>query len=655
MTIRELKNSDRSIRSQVKTVGVEEAICEYIWNGIDADATEIDISTEVNDINGVDSITILDNGSGIAYDDLNQTFGVFLDSKKDSTCTPITRGKRGRGRFTFCKFCKQATWKTWSAGRVFELSIHAGNLNHYDPTGHSDINRQDCGTEVLFKQIDFDSDYFVNTIMPYIEKEFSWLILSNPNLKFTINNSLISLTDHYSKAYCEEYNDASFAINSIFWKKKQNSEDSFVYFINSDNTIVHKDFSKLNKKKFYCSAYVKSPWFDGFTVNPDFLNDDKNTESDCFLHVFNLAKNKLRHEYLNLRKSEADRLIDSYERDGIFPEYKGDNKALSEFQREQLISTIKTIYEAEPAVFRGSLNKQQKKIFVKLIDKIVQSNNISALFDVLEGVVSLSEEDMSKLANTLKRSSLENIVRTIEHIKERCDVLTYFKSLIYDHTKFALEVPHIQKCIEQNLWILGEQYHLLTAEEDKFDTALRSLLKFRGAEHYDKHSIDHPHKNKEMDIFAAQQGVCVADDGSQYFHNVVIELKRPSIKLRDEELIQIQQYRNIIAGTPEFNDPSSQWDFILIGNEISQSPITAATLQAQIESSKPHGEHGLVQKTPNTRIYVKSWSQILNEFEIRYKKLTEKLKLQEIELVDSSPESLTQSIVETNQMDDAFA
>lgn len=76
----------------------------------------------------------------------------------------------------------------------------------------------------------------------------------------------------------------------------------------------------------------------------------------------------------------------------------------------------------------------------------------------------------------------------------------------------------------------------------------------------------------------------------------MIELKKPSIKLGDEELAQIKLYKNIISATDEFKDENTKWDFILVGNDISNSKITAANLSSDLETNKIHGEFGLVQK-----------------------------------------------------------
>ncbi|MGK0290606.1 MAG: hypothetical protein ACI86H_002065 [bacterium] len=642
----EIKTTNQSIKSHLQKIKPEQALSEYIWNGFDANATTIKIFTNNDLMGGFESIQIIDNGDGINYEELPETFNLFLDSKKKENSSMTIRGEKGRGRLTFFKFCECATWKTWSNQKLFEINIKSSTLNRYNPQEISEIKQQDSGTEVTFRSNLIDFEYFKNTIVPYIQNEFSWLLLAYENFNISINGEPLKIAGHLKSLDEKVFNNETFNIKSTLWDEKPTTEKSRIYFLNSSNIIVYKVPSGFNNKNFYCSSYVRSDWFDNFDSDVDMFTNEKNPNSDTFIEIERFAKNKLDEEYIKRRVDAANSLIEQYTQDGIFPKMTGDNTALNHFHRDQLIVTIKTIFEAEPKVF-SNLNIPQKKILIKLIDRIVQSNKVSDLFNVLEGVISLSDESILKMSSLLERTSLENITKTVEYISDRLKIINYFSQIIYDHKKFALEVPHIQKVIENNLWLFGEQYHLLTSEEDKFDQALRNLNVFRdGTTHFNK--LTHPDKNKEMDIFAAQRGFKVDDEGKEYYHNIVIELKRPSIKLTDKELDQIKTYKNIIDAEPQFDTESSVWDFILVGNEISNSSHTASNLKAELKSNKIHSEQGLILKDGKIRIYIKTWKQILNDFELRYNELSEKLKLKELEIIKNSPNELTKSIDEIN-------
>jgi len=646
---RQTNNSGQSVLSQLENLTPAKALCEYIWNAIDANAKNVKIDASPNGMSGISSITISDDGMGVNYSELDKTFDKFLDSQKVRNRTPITRGRKGKGRFSFVKFSDRALWDTWREGSSFSIELLSTHLNEYNVSLLLPTEKNETGTTVSFSPVKIGYDSFIEEIMPYIQNDVSWLLLAKPDINVMLNGKKVVPMEHQYNLYSKFINDFNFEIKTIQWVFKPVVEKSYVYFKNSFGDVVHKELSELNGKGFNCSAYVTSSWFDTFDVDNFLVGPEEHSlESEEYKFIFSNVKKCLRDEYVLFKSNVAEQLINDYLAEGIFPEYKGDNVMQNDFRRKQLIETIKVIYEAEPSLFSKGLNKKQKKIFVKLLDRIVETNNLSNLFDIFEGIVELSDKEIDKLSSVIRRTSLSNITKTISFINDRLDVLDYFKRLIKDVNKNTYEVKHIQKCVEDNLWLFGEQYTLLASEEDKFDKVLRQFLgELKGfdEEHYNKYSVDHPDKNTEMDIFAALKGKRCDDKNNEFLHCVVIELKRPSVKLTDKEFDQIKKYKNIISSNTEFTGDNTRWDFILVGNEISDSDITASNIKDEMESNRVHGEVGLVQKSGNKRIYIKTWKQIISDFEIRYYDLTDKLKLKELAMKDFTPDDLTQKIV----------
>lgn len=149
------------------------------------------------------------------------------------------------------------------------------------------------------------------------------------------------------------------------------------------------------------------------------------------------------------------------------------------------------------------------------------------------------------------------------------------------------------------MWLFGEEYHVVTAEEVKFDKALREHLKFKyecfedddvekdiyHPRHYDKYKIDHEHRYKEMDIFASKK-IPFYEQPKHYFKNAVVELKRPSIKLTDTEYQQIFDYYNVIVSEEKFDTENDQWDFFLVGNRITDNQSKRITIDSLLKIIK---------------------------------------------------------------------
>ena len=73
---------NQSIDSSGITSDYKAAISEYIWNGFEANAKKVSIEYTLNEAFGVKELIIKDNGDGINYDELGETFGAFLASKR---------------------------------------------------------------------------------------------------------------------------------------------------------------------------------------------------------------------------------------------------------------------------------------------------------------------------------------------------------------------------------------------------------------------------------------------------------------------------------------------------------------------------------------------------------------------------------------------
>ena len=79
-----LSVKNQSIETSGITKDYKEAICEYIWNGFEANAKNVELEWKHNQLDGGDIISIADNGDGINFNNLDNTFGTFLASQKNS-------------------------------------------------------------------------------------------------------------------------------------------------------------------------------------------------------------------------------------------------------------------------------------------------------------------------------------------------------------------------------------------------------------------------------------------------------------------------------------------------------------------------------------------------------------------------------------------
>lgn len=360
------------IKKALKKYEPEQAIAEYIWNGFDAKATQIELVIDSNPIGGIESIRILDNGYGIPFDKLKYKFEPFFESEKEIDpdalrTTSAVHGKNGVGRLTFFSFAFNARWETVysSNGTSFKYNIFtdASMLNTYSHS-EPEPTTLPTGTMVEFKGIRYLTvDDFADEISEFLGREFGWFLELNSakRYKLRINGKDLDYTgiigDKEVFVHWEEGN--PFEIRYVRWKKSINKEFSRYYFIDSSETEQHKETTTLNYKgdHFYHSVFVRSAFFNDFYPNGNHNNDDgaqltliENTKNNkTFKNLMRMVDSFLRTKRKPFLKAYTDILIAEFEKDGAFPRFNGNE--WDQYRRAELEQLVRELYQVEPKIF----------------------------------------------------------------------------------------------------------------------------------------------------------------------------------------------------------------------------------------------------------------------------------------------------------------
>lgn len=626
------------IQKNLKNVKPLDAICEYIWNGFDADATEVSIKLHENELGLINMITVRDNGIGIDYDELKFKFQPFNDSKKANTSNKtnhsLPHGRKGIGRLTFFAFSQTARWDTVyeqdGKNYGYYIEMNKDSLNQYDDNGNEKPHEMQevTGTKVTFTQLE---SLDRKDIIEKIKEEFFWFLELNRENGYTIlvDENPIDYSDFIIDKQNIDVSDygckKNYDIRFIQWNVKLGNEYSRIYYLDSDSNEKYKETTKLNKKadEFFHSVYIKSDYFDNFHFTNDEIDGQRNLfpnrnedEYKFLLEGVNEFLIKYRREYL---KEASDNYIAKLVDDNVYPEFDTAS-VMGIYQKQELDNLVGTLYAAQPKIFTG-LSDDNKKITLQLLKLIMDNGNKPELFKILQGIVDLDEDEMKELSDVLQYTSLSNITRTIKLLCDRQKVIQALKEVVFNKEFNAYEVAHIQKLVENHYWMFGEQYNLITAAEPDFDLALKGMIKATtGID--EEIDIDHPDKNKEMDVYMLRQ-----DRHGKVTENVVIELKRPKIKLGEKEVSQVKKYMRVIKSTPRFNAGNVKWTFYLIGNEFD----TSNYIDGELESHKSLGEEHLIHSQDGglTKVYALKWSEIFDDYSKRHDFLMERLKLEE--------------------------
>lgn len=651
--------TSEGIKNSLKRYKPLQALGEYVWNGFDANATRIDIDIENNNASGIAQLSVTDNGSGIERSKLRFKFTPFFQSEKiydPEIKHSATHGKNGVGRLTFFSFANFATWDTVYQKEEtrfrYTIEISSSTLESYFPNDEEETANP-AGTKVVFSDI-FSPDLSEDTIMDFLSIEFCWFLELNKDRGYAIYINGVKLnyshliTSSEDVTYQFDTSKIVHKVQYVCWSRKL-AEFSKYYYIKSDGSELAKENTTLNNKgdKFYHSVYIQSELFDNFNcadikleqISLHGMYSKKSPIFEQLMHSVNSHLYDIRRPFIKASVSNA---IEKLEIETAFPNFDPKN-IVDKYKKDQIEALISAIYVAQPKLFTDSMNKEQKKTFIRLLDLIMDSGEVDSLFSILSEILDMNELERKDLSDILKFSAMSNITKTIRLIKDRYSAVADLKQLVYNESLAANEVNHLQKMIEHHYWLFGEQYNLVTAAEPNFEEALRRHLHYLHKE-YDNVTIDHPDKLKQMDIFAVRQ-----DISHNKYNNIVVELKHPKINLGEVQLNQVKKYMNVILSEDRFNADNMTWEFYLIGNSFSENKY----IDYELENNKNHGEPHLVFAVGKYKIYVLKWSELFAEFDMRHSFLNEQLKLEQSKLQQNY--SSADQIISAQQLNTATA
>lgn len=627
--------NSKSVTNAGITSDYKQAIAEYIWNGFDAGASRVYIDYEANGLGALTSLSISDNGSGIKHDTIEFTFGAFLDSQKTKTFqrTSDVRGKKGKGRFSFSQFATKATWDTTykdneDKKKSFSITISIENLADFDvsePTPTSD--EQNTGTVVSFQNIkDLSEQHLIDaSFTEYLAQQFAWFLCLNQARNYAIFLNGVELDYEYLIATKEEIpidiNSTHFDITYIQWDKKIGDKFYF-YLMNSnleENCKILTSFNN-NTINFYHSVYVKSSYFNDFIFEKQPAPRLDNLKNQCD-KTYKILVSKLKdileeRQKIFVKKNAANKLIAKFEQSGILPTFKNNRYDIE--RKKDLIETIKNIYYVQPKIFKG-LKKEQEKTLVGFLNLLLDSDERERILTIIDGVVNLTEDERIQLSNVLKTTSMSKINRTINMMHNRLEVVECLKLLVYDLSTFTNERDHIQKIIENNYWLFGEQYHLVSHDES-FDKVLYKYLYVLDGKNAEANEINNLEKYRRPDIFMCRKSTLQDTSHSSLIEeNIIVELKRPSVEIGFIQYRQIEDYFRLIKNEPQFNSQLRNWKFIVVGKTIDKEVIE------RYKSFEHFNKRFLVNKVDNYEIYAMTWDDVFKSFELTHYYVLEKL------------------------------
>lgn len=611
------------------------AVEELIWNGLDADATEIQVELGTNNLGGLTKVRVTDNGLGIARSECETAFGSLGGSSKSGMeLTPggrIPHGKLGKGRFRAFGIGPKVTWQSryTEKGKSREYTIigFRSSLKRFEIGDETAMPGRETGVVVTIDNI--ESNYATlmdaSKAADELSRRLALYLRKYPGIRITYEG--VAVDPSSIESHCQSYklqiedkngDPAEAELTVIEWNTPT---DRALYFCDASGFAIDERPPGIRAPGFHFTAYLKSDVIAQLGEEGAFAFEEMHPHLS---KVSQVAKAKLRDHFRAREANRASDLVEKWRAEKVYPYELGDQDPIKSAEREVFDVCAVKVHEYMPGFERS--DSRSKQLTFRLIREALESNPES-LQRILRQVLNLPSEQQDDLAAILDRTHLAAIINAAKTVVDRLDFIGSLDSLLFGEFKSTLlERKQLHRILAEELWIFGDQYDLGTDDKD-----LRNVLK----KHIDildrdelapadlKDVTDLGGKNRIFDLMLFRQIPQLQRD---CFEHLVVELKRPACKLGQKEMMQIENYAFSVAHDERFDKERTKWTFMLLGNELS--PFAEQKCR---EQGRKYG-HIYASEDGAVNIFVKKWSTVISEAKWRYGFFKEKL---ELEVTDS--------------------
>lgn len=249
-----------------------------------------------------------------------------------------------------------------------------------------------------------------------------------------------------------------------------------------------------------------------------------------------------------------------------------------------------------------------QRLMFRLLKAVVEAGD-PHLWKILQEVLKLTPDEREAFSELLDRTSLSALIQMNTLVANRLDFLDDLRLLVADpfYKKKMLERKQLHKILNRESWIFGDQFTLLSSDQ-RMTAVLEQYCSF-----VDVPFDGAPVENDDViDLFFGGKTPGVGCGAENNF--LVVEIKRPKVKIGREELEQTRRYRTNICSDERFAAAAAKWTFIALSTEIADS-VSLEVYGGRVP--------GLVDdktyKGVRTEIWCKTWQQLIDEAELQLK------------------------------------
>lgn len=605
--------ADDHVIDEAKLKKPLDAVIELIWNALDSDATHVTVTVATNEIEHPERITVVDNGTGMTNEVARREFKVVGNSwKKLFARTPRRNvemhGAHGKGRLRAFALGRRSRWVTVAENENSERERTVIEIDAAAPTRFTISDPEPAGDEAVGTRFETSSpqesttDLLAPDAYGQIVQTFALRLMDDPEVEITYcgrrvdTESILNETGDKSfeipvPAEVSEFGPARLRV--LEWT--ENVGRTRIALCGKGGLALGQVTPGMRvPSDLHLSAYLL---WDGFTQNPDALDlapDAHEVTSD----VIEAARSQFRIHVTDIAKRRQGMFIQELKAEQSYP-WEGEPQSKTEELTRNTFDVVAVVTR------QGLPSDPKKKRFTLGMLRHTLETVPDALPAILQQLLALTPDQHEDLAAILTRTTIPSIVSATRTVADREAFLIALRIIVSEPevAETTTERDHLHRIIEREPWIFGE--HLaLTVSEVGLTKALQRHVALLGRNELAPAPIrDSDGKVRRVDLMLSG-----AFRDTRTREHLVVELKRPSLKVGAEELSQVSRYAKALVSDQAFSD-DTRWEFWLVTHRIDES-VTDLIRQ----EGRPYGVY--VDKG-QYRIWVKTWGEIIEAAEQR--------------------------------------
>lgn len=603
------------------------ALAELIWNGLDADATDVTVEFAYDDLaGGMSKVVVYDNGTGFSREDANALFGNLGGSWKRSTRQTkrerrMVHGQEGRGRYKAFALGRSVRWKvcyeTPTGNRAFQIDLFESDLK--DVTISADVPAPDRKTGVIVEITDLRRDFKV------FESPEGLQDLAETFALYLINYRAVSIAIAGERLDPEKaiagQHQASLSpivtadgqslpvdLHVIEWHADTKRT---LYLCSANGFPLDQVETRFHVQGFAFSAYLKSAYVEALH------NDGRMglAELDPALVVaVEEARNEIKAYFRERASERAYSVVEEWKEADIYP-YSGEPANTTERAERQIFDIVAAqVQQYTPDI--EATSKKTRALQLWMLKNAIERGP-EELQSILKEVLDLPVAQQKAFAALLQETNLSSIITAAKTVADRLKFLSALESIVFDTEKKRRlkERTQLHKILAENTWVFGEEYNLWVS-----DQGLRKLLEKHKRFLDPNIAIEEPVKvvGQKVGIVDLMFSRLMRRHKAGDVDHLVVELKAPKVVIGSDEIAQVKKYAQAVANDERFNTVKGlRWHFWVLSNAYDE--------YAAEDIDSVDRERRLVRNSNGVTVGIKTWAELIDENRARLQFFQEKL------------------------------